>query len=144
MNFYTLELVDSPSLADLARRRSQLEESVLWRVLESGADALIYLRESGMSHRLVSANSILMLRSGEPRIANPVRGRGVPLSVDEERQQMQLLADAVSPFLKPGGDPGLHSLVDRMGADRIDAIKYNRRLKKSAFSYRSKSRIVGC
>jgi formylglycine-generating enzyme required for sulfatase activity/CheY-like chemotaxis protein len=131
VNFYTLELVDSPSLADLARRRSQLEESVLWRVLESGADALIYLRESGMSHRLVSANSILMLRSGEPRIANPVRGRGVPLSVDEERQQMQLLADAVSPFLKPGGDPGLHSLVDRMGADRIDAINTIDGLKKT-------------
>lgn len=131
VNFYTLELVDAPSLADLARRRSQLDESVLWRVLEAGADALIYLRESGMSHRVISANSILMLRSGEPRIANPVRGRGVPLSVEEERQQMQLLADAVAPFLKPGGDPGLHSLVDRMGADRIDAINTIDGLKKS-------------
>lgn len=122
VNFYTLELVDAPSLTDLARRRSQIEETSLWKVLEAAADALIYLRDSGMSHRLISAQSILMLRSGEPRIANPVRGRGVPLSVEEEKQQLQLLGDAVAPFLKAGGDPALHSLVDRMGADRIDAI----------------------
>ena len=87
VNFYTLELVDAPSLSDLARRRSELEEAALWKILESVADALVYLRDQGMSHRLITAQSILMLRSGEPRIANPVRGRGAPLSVEEERRR---------------------------------------------------------
>lgn len=123
VNFYTLELVDAPSLSDLARRRSELDEGALWKVLESCADALIYLREHGMSHRLISAQSILLLRSGEPRIANPVRGRGLPLSADEERQQLHLLGEAIRPFLHRGaGAPKLHALIDRMGADRIDAI----------------------
>lgn len=123
VNFYTLELVDAPSLSDLARRRSELDESVLWKILEACAGALIYLRDNGMSHRLISAQSILMLKGGQPRIANPVRGRGVSLTVEEERQQMELLADAIAPFLKSsGGDPQLHLLVERLGSDRIDAV----------------------
>ncbi len=132
VNFYTLELVDAPSLSDLARRRSELDDVALWKVLEAAADALIYLRDQGMSHRLITAQSILMLRSGEPRIANPVRGRGAPLSVGEERQQMEYLAEAISPFLrKSGADPVMVSLVDRMGADRIDAVNTLDGLKRS-------------
>jgi len=132
VNFYTLELVDAPSLADLARRRSQMDEAEIWKILEAIADALVYLRENGMSHRLVSAQSILILKNGEPRIANPVRGRGDSLSADEERTQMGLLADAVTPFLhKTGGDPALHSLIDRMGADRIDAVNSIDGLKRA-------------
>lgn len=123
VNFYTLELVDAPSLSDLARRRSELDESVLWKVLEACSGALVYLRETGMSHRLISAQSILMLRAGQPRIANPVRGRGYAMTVEEEREQMELLADAIAPFLKKsGGDPQLHLLVERLGSDRIDAV----------------------
>lgn len=131
VNFYTLELVDAPSLADLARRRSELDSTVLRRVLESVADALIHLRDCGMSHRLVTAQSILLLRNGDPRIANPVRGRGNPLSVEEERRQVELLAEAVAPFLKASSDPGLNSIVDRMGTDRIDAINTINGLKKA-------------
>jgi len=132
VNFYTLELVDAPSLADLARRRSDLDAGALWKVLEAAADALVYLREHGMSHRLISAQSILMLKSGEPRIANPVRGRGDPLSYEEERRQMELLAEAVSPFLrKSGSDPRLIALVGRMGSDRIDAINSIDGLKRA-------------
>lgn len=132
VNFYTLELVDAPSLSDLARRRSQMDETEVWKILEAIADALVYLRENGMSHRLVSAQSILLLKNGEPRIANPVRRRGDSLSADEERSQMELLADAFAPFLqKTGGDPALHSLIDRMGADRIDAVNSIDGLKKA-------------
>lgn len=132
VNFYTLELVDAPSLSDLARRRSQMDETEVWKILEAVTDALIYLREQGMSHRLVTAQSILILKNGDPRIANPVRGRGDSLSVDEERQQMELLADAVAPFLsKSGGDATLHSLVERMGADRIDAVNTIDGLKRT-------------
>jgi formylglycine-generating enzyme required for sulfatase activity len=73
-----------------------------------------------------------MLKSGEPRIANPVRGRGAPLSVEEERRQMEFLAHAVAPFMrKSGADPDLVSLVDRMGADRIDAVNTIDGLKRS-------------
>ncbi|MDF1825447.1 MAG: SUMF1/EgtB/PvdO family nonheme iron enzyme [Verrucomicrobiales bacterium] len=123
VNFYTLELVDAPSLADLARRRSELDESVIWKIVEACSSALVYLRESGMSHRLISAQSILMLRSGQARIANPVRGRGAGLTVEQEREQMESLADAIAPFLKKsGGDPQLHLLVERLGSDRIDAV----------------------
>jgi len=132
VNFYTLELVDAPSLADLARRRSELTDAALWRILESAADALEYLRANGMTHRLFSAQSILILRGGEPRIANPVKGRGEPLSPAEEREQMALLADAISPFLKKSGtDPALYSLVDRMATDRIDAVNSIDSLKKA-------------
>lgn len=132
VNFYTLELVDAPSLSDLERRRSELEESALWKILESVGDALIYLRDQDMSHRLITAQSILILKSGEPRIANPVRGRGAPLSIEEERRQMEFLASAVAPFMrKSGADPDLVSLVDRMGADRIDAVNTVDGLKRS-------------
>ena len=132
VNFYTLELVDAPSLSDLARRRSDLEDTVLWKVLAAASSALIYLRDSGMSHRLFTAQSILIVKGAEPRIANPVRGRGNPLSVEEERKQMGLLADAISPFLKKSGsDPALFSLIDRMGTDRIDAINSIEGLRKA-------------
>lgn len=132
VNFYTLELVDAPSLSDLARRRSDLDDTVLWKVLAAASSALIYLRDNGMSHRLFTAQSILIVKGAEPRIANPVRGRGNPLSVEEERKQMELLADAISPFLKKSGtDPALFSLIDRMGTDRIDAINSIEGLRKA-------------
>jgi len=123
VNFYTLELVDAPSLADLARRRSPLDEAAIWKILASAAEALVYLRDNAMSQRLVTALSILVLRNGEVRIANPVKGRGEWLSPEEEKRQVGLLAEAVAPFLKAsGGDPALNSLVERMGQDRIDGI----------------------
>ncbi|MDF1741538.1 MAG: SUMF1/EgtB/PvdO family nonheme iron enzyme [Verrucomicrobiales bacterium] len=123
VNFYTLELVDAPSLSDLARRRSDLEEAVIWKVLESCADALNYLRENAMSHRLFTAQSILVVKGTEPRIANPVKGVGVVITPQEERQQMELLGEALAPFVqKPGLDRDLFSLVDRLGTDRIDGI----------------------
>jgi formylglycine-generating enzyme required for sulfatase activity/serine/threonine protein kinase len=132
VNFYTLELVDAPSLSDLARRRSDLDDSVLWKVLSAASSVLLYLRDSGMSHRLFTSQSILIVKGAEPRIANPVRGRGNPLSVEEERKQMELLADAISPFLKKSGtDPALFSMVDRMGTDRIDAINSIEGLNKA-------------
>jgi len=132
VNFYTLELVDAPSLSDLARRRSELDDTVLWKVLAAASSALIYLRDNGMSHRLFTSQSILIVKGAEPRIANPVRGRGNPLSVEEERKQMGLLADAISPFLKKSGtDPALFSLIDRMGTDRIDAINSIEGLRKA-------------
>jgi formylglycine-generating enzyme required for sulfatase activity len=132
VNFYTLELVDAPSLSDLARRRSDLDDAVLWKVLSAASSVLIYLRDAGMSHRLFTAQSILIVKGAEPRIANPVRGRGNPLSVEEERKQMELLADAISPFLKKSGtDPALFSMVDRMGTDRIDAINSIEGLNKA-------------
>lgn len=132
VNFYTLELVDAPSLSDLARRRAELDDTVLWKVLSAASSALLYLRDSGMSHRLFTAQSILIVKGAEPRIANPVRGRGLPLSPDEERRQMELLADSILPFLKKAGtDPALFSLVDRMGTDRIDAINSIEGLRKA-------------
>ena len=132
VNFYTLELVDAPSLSDLALRRSELDDTVLWKVLAAASSALIYLRDNGMSHRLFTAQSILIVKGAEPRIANPVRGRGNPLSVEEERKQMELLADAISSFLKKSvTDPALFSLIDRMGTDRIDAINSIEGLRKA-------------
>lgn len=132
VNFYTLELVDAPSLSDLARRRAELDDTVLWKVLSAASSALIYLRDHGMSHRLFTAQSILIVKGAEPRIANPVRGRGLPLSPEEERRQMELLADAILPFLKKAGtDPTLFSLVDRMGTDRIDAVNSIEALRKA-------------
>lgn len=132
VNFYTLELVDAPSLSDLARRRRELDDAVLWKILAAASSALIYLRDNEMSHRLFTAHSILIVKGGEPRIANPVRGRGNPLSVEEERRQMELFAEAISPFLrKSGSDPALFALIDRMGADRIDAINSIDGLRKA-------------
>ncbi len=132
VNFYTLELVDAPSLSDLARRRSDLDEGVIWKVLESCADALNYLRENRMSHRLFTAQSILVVKGAEPRIANPVKGVGVVITPQEERQQMELLGEALAPFVqKPGIDRNLFSLVDRLGTDRIDGINSIRALQSA-------------
>lgn len=132
VNFYTLELVDAPSLSDLSRRRAELDDAVLWKVLASAASALAYLRDHGMTHRLFTAQSILIVKGAEPRIANPVRGRGLPLSPDEERRQMELLAEAIQPFLKrSSSDPALFSLVDRMATDRIDGVNSIEALRKA-------------
>ncbi len=123
VNFYTLELVDAPSLADLAKRRAALDDSVLRKTLSAASSALIYLRDHGLSHRPITAQSLLIVKGVEPRIANPVRGRGEPLPPEEQRSQMGLLAEALRPFLrKTGSDPALFSIVERMGTDRIDAI----------------------
>ncbi len=124
VNFYTLELVDAPSLSDLAKRRATLSDTILWNILDSVSSGLTYLRDSGMQHRLITAQTILLLNDEHTRVANPVKGRGTWLTVAEENQQMQLLADAISPFLvKSSTDPALFSIVDRLGTDRIDAIK---------------------
>ena len=123
VNFYTLELVDAASLSDLARRRAEIDDEVLWKVLDSCSSALVYLRDHGMQHRLIVAQTILLLKEEQPRIANPVKGRGTPLSPAEEKQQMQLIANAITPFLKKGTSaPELFSIVDRLGTDRIDSI----------------------
>ncbi len=132
VNFYTLELVDAPSLADLARRRADLDPAVLWKTLSAACSALTYLRDHGMTHRLFTALSILIVKGSEPRIANPVRGRGEPLSPEEERRQMKLLAEAIRPFLKKSAShPALFALVERMGAERIDAIHSIEGLRRS-------------
>jgi len=132
VNFYTLELVDAPSLSDLARRRSGLEEGVIWKVLESCADALSYLRENTMSHRLFTAQSILVVKGAEPRIANPVKGVGIAITPQEERQQMELLGEGLLPFVQKAGiDRNLFSLVDRLGTDRIDGINSIRALQSA-------------
>jgi len=132
VNFYTLELVDAPSLDDLARRGTELGDTVLWKVLSTASSALLYLRDHGMTHRLLGARNILVVKGAEPRIANPVRGRGAPMTAEEERHQMETLAHALSPFLKrPGTDPALRSLVGRMGVDRIDAIHSLEGLRKA-------------
>ena len=47
-----------------------------------------------MSHRLFTAQSILVVKGAEPRIANPVKGVGVTITPQEERQQMELLGEA--------------------------------------------------
>jgi len=123
VNFYTLELVDAPSLADLARRRSPLDEAAVWRILSAVGEALVYLRENGMTQRFVTSLSILLLRNGEVRIANPVKVRGEWFTPEEEKRQLQLLGEAVAPFVKTsGGDPALLALVERMGSDRVDAV----------------------
>jgi len=132
VNFYTLELVDAPSLSDLARRRAALADDILWDVLDSCSNALVYLRDNGMQHRLISAQTILLLKEKQPRIANPVKGRGTPLSPAEEKQQMQLIAAAIEPFLKKGAsDSQLFAVADRLGKDRIDAINSIDALEKA-------------
>ncbi|MDF1815379.1 MAG: SUMF1/EgtB/PvdO family nonheme iron enzyme [Verrucomicrobiales bacterium] len=124
VNFYTLELVDSPSLADLAAQRANLSDETLWGVLESCCSALEYFRSHQMQHRVMTAQTILLQNGEQTRIANPVKSLGSILSPDEENQQMQYLGAALKPFIKKGAtDPGLYSLIDRMGQERIDGIK---------------------
>lgn len=132
VNFYALELVDAPSLDDLARRHSELSASVLRSVINTVASVLTYLRENEMSHRFITSKNILIVKGQEPRIANPVRGRGPSQTPEEERTQMELLSDALRPFLsKPGVDPRLFTVVERMGTDRIDSINTVAALEKA-------------
>lgn len=124
VNFYTLELVDAPSLADIAAQRKSLSDDTLWGILEACTSALEYFRTNQMEHRIITAQSILLQNETQTRIANPVKGIGNPLSPEEENQQMQYLASALRPFIKKGmTDASLYSLIDRMGQERIDGIK---------------------
>ncbi|MDF1752237.1 MAG: SUMF1/EgtB/PvdO family nonheme iron enzyme [Verrucomicrobiales bacterium] len=124
VNFYTLELVDSPSLADLAAQRTSLSDDTIWGILESCCSALEYFRAHQMQHRLLTPQTILLQNGDQTRIANPVKSIGGILSPEEEVQQMQYLGAALKPFIRKGGtDPSLYSLIDRMGEPRIDGIK---------------------
>lgn len=124
VNFYTLELVDSPSLADLASQRANLSDEILWGILESCCSALEYFRKHQMQHRVITPQTILLQNGDQTRIANPVKSIGSILSPEEEVQQMQYLGSALKPFIRKGAtDPSLYSLIDRMGQDRIDGIK---------------------
>ena len=123
VNFYTLELVDAPSLADMASQRANLGDNTLWGILESCCSALEYFRSHQMQHRIMTAQTILIQNGDQTRIANPVKGMGKMLTPDEEKQQMQYLSAALKPFIRKGAtDPGLYSLIDRLGQDRIDGI----------------------
>lgn len=124
VNFYTLELVDAPSLADLAAKRADISDDVLWGILESCSSALEYFRNNQMQHRIITPQTILLQNGDQTRIANPVKNIGKLLTPDEENQQMQYLSSALKPFTQKGTtDPGLYSLIDRLGVDRIDGIK---------------------
>ncbi len=130
VNFYTLELIDAPSLVDLSNKREVLDDDALWNVLESVADALCYLKANQMKHRLVTAHSIFITSSQQVRIANPVKGSGAMLTVDEEIQQLRLIGEAVRPFLRQGKtDAALFAIHDRITQDRIDSIKTVEALK---------------
>ena len=124
VNFYTLELVDAPSIADLAAQRTNLSDDTLWGILESCCSALDYFRANQMQHRVITAQTILLQNGDQTRIANPVKSIGSLLSPDEEKQQMQYLGSALKPFIRKGStEPGLYSIIDRLGEDRIDGIR---------------------
>lgn len=124
VTFYTLELIDGPTLAQLATAGQPVDEPALWRILKVCADALHYLKSNQMEHRMISADTIFLVGEGQPRIANPVKpGTPVP---EEDSAQMRLIAEAVRPFLKTGGkaDKRLAALLDRMSNPaRIDGVR---------------------
>lgn len=98
VNFYALELVDAPSLADLAHRRADLSDATIWKILDSVSSALAYLRDQNLSHRLVTARSILVVKGTEPRIANPVKDQGEVLTPEEESDRSRCSPMLFYPF----------------------------------------------
>ncbi|NNE93962.1 MAG: SUMF1/EgtB/PvdO family nonheme iron enzyme [Verrucomicrobiales bacterium] len=144
VNFYTLELIDAPSLTDLANRRVVLEDDTLWDILESVADALSYLKANQMRHRLIVAQTIFLVDESRVRIANPVKSSGAILTVEEEIKQMNLLGEAIRPFLRQGKtDAGLFTIHDRLTQDRIDSIKTSEALTAAIQDESSKSAVSG-
>ncbi len=124
VNFYTLELVDSPSLADLAAQRTNLSDDALWHVMEACCSALEYFRANQMQHRIITPQTILVHHGDQVRIANPVKSIGGMISPDEEKQQLQILGTALKPFIRKGStESSLYSLIDRLGQERIDGIR---------------------
>jgi hypothetical protein len=124
VTFYTLELIDGPTLAQLAAAGQPVDEPSLWRILKVCADALHYLKSHQMEHRMISADTIFLVGDGQPRIANPVKP-GTPMP-EEDSAQMRLIAEAVRPFLRSGGkaDKRLAALLDRMSNPaRIDGVR---------------------
>lgn len=122
VNYYTLELVDGPTLGELARSHTGLDDATLWRVLKVIAGVLNYLKANKMAHRALSADTIFLVNSGHPRVANPVK-YGEP--IEDFSTQMVRIAEAIRPFLKGPArpDPRLVALVERLDPHRIDAIR---------------------
>lgn len=124
VTFYTLELIDGPTLAQLAQAGTPVDEASLWRVLKVVADVLHYLKQQRMEHRMISADTIFLVGDGQPRIANPVKP-GIPMP-EEDSAQMRLISEAIRPFVKgnPKADKRLVALLDRMANPaRIDGVK---------------------
>lgn len=124
VTYYTLELIDGPTLAQLAAAGTALDDATLWRTLKVVADVLHYLKQNRMEHRMLSADTIFLVGDGQPRIANPVKP-GVPMP-EEDSAQMRLIAEAVRPFVRGNNraDKRLVALLDRMSNPaRVDGVK---------------------
>ena len=132
VNFYTLELIDAPSLVDLSNRRVMLDDDALWNILESVSSALCYLKANQMRHRLAGSDTIFVVNDDQVRIANPVKSSRAMVTVEEERQQMRLIGEAIRPFLRQGKtDAAIFTIHDRLTQDRIDSIKTSETLKEA-------------
>lgn len=124
VTYYTLELIDGPTLAQLAQAGSDIDDATLWRILKVVAHVLHYLKEQQMEHRMISADTIFLVGEGQPRIANPVKP-GIPMP-EEDSAQMRLIAEAIRPFVRGPNraDKRLVALLDRMSNPaRVDGIK---------------------
>lgn len=114
VNFYAREMVNDPSLTELADRGERFSDRAAVAFLSAVADALSYLIENRMNFRLVTGDMIRIGKDGHPKIINTVISG--ELNVDEA-EQVGLLADAVFPLLtksRYGGELALHALMVRM------------------------------
>lgn len=130
VNFYTLELVDAPSLASLSASGAAVSDKSLQGILEACCSALEYFRKNQMQHRMLTADTILLQDGEQTRIANPVKEIGAPLSAQEELQQMQHLQAALIPLLA-SASPKISSLVNRLGSNHANGIKSISQLRTS-------------
>lgn len=133
VNFYTLELIQGASLADLARRSVALDAPTVWRILKSCSSAITYLQANNMAFRLLSAQTIFLISDDQPRIANPVKYGGAT-DVPDDGAQIKKIAEAIEPFIAFAGrsDPRLTNLFARLSdPNRADAIQTPRALAEA-------------
>ena len=125
VNFYTLELIQGASLADLARRSVALDAPTIWRILKSYSSAVAYLLANQMAFRPLSAQTVFLIADDRPRIANPVK-YGRATDAPDDAEQMKKITDAIEPFIAFAGrsDPRLTAMFSRLSnPDRADAIR---------------------
>lgn len=90
--FYTREMIDGKSLAELVHSGARLKQDVVLNLLHAAAEAIAYFQQHNIPHSPLTPDDVILGGDGLPRVANIALGEA--MSHTDQRAEVLALAQA--------------------------------------------------